>query len=102
MIGGGHRGGGQVPGQSPPQRGGGLLVGQRSGAGGGAGEGGDVDTGAVDGGQPLGQRGPVGVIGDARVDAVCQRCPRSGGGVRVTEQAGDALVEDTLGAGLGG
>ena len=74
----GGGGGGQVSREAPPERGGGLLVGQRAGVGNDAGQGRYVNAGAVCRGQLGGQDGPVGVAGQARVDGVGQRLPGRG------------------------
>ena len=53
---------GEVSADPPPQRGRGVVVGQRR-PGGGAQQGMSVDAGAGDRGEPLGQLGQIGVAG---------------------------------------
>ena len=59
VIGRGHRSGGEVARKPPPQRRGGLLIGQRRLRADRADKIGDVDAGAVGDGEPVGEGGPV-------------------------------------------
>jgi len=109
----------ELPGQPPPQRGGGHLVWQWRGpvgqcavgegaVGAGVGREGvsdqrvDVDAGAGGGGEPVGEHGPVGVGEQPGLELLGQGAPAVRGRCGVAERAGDPGAQGVLLAGVGG
>ena len=68
-------GGGEVAADPPPERGGGVVVGKVALGQGGAQQGGGVEAGAGDRGEPVGQVGGVGVAAEDGGEGVEERPP---------------------------
>ncbi len=109
-----QRSGRELPGQPPPQCGGGHLVRQWRGRAGDCAVGAgvsragapdqrvDVDAGAVCGGEPVGEHGPVGVGEQPGFELLGQGAPAVRGRRGVAERAGDPGAQGVLLAGVGG
>ena len=91
-----------MSGQAPPERGGGLLVGQRPVGCDGVREGDRVEPGAGGGGEPGGQVWPGRVAKDPGVDPGDARRPAGGRCVGVADRVVDPAVEVLLMASVGG
>jgi hypothetical protein len=96
----GEHGGADVPGDPPPQRRCLVLVGQRTFGCRLTEHGGRVGAGPGQGGEVIGQRGPVRVGAWGEPDLDGQRRPR--GAVSSVHGGGDTLVEGSLLAAVGG